>query len=139
MMELKQKQPMSDELVAHLKSLASGKFLELIVITVSVDSKDVGNNVQQAAALLNTRGTADLKNSTFIETKDGRRIFLQEYQQPRPDGVGARFIFPRLVEGKPFITPESEEIHFVTELSSTYRLNMRYKVKDMMYDGKLEY
>lgn len=139
MMELKQKQTMSEELAAHLKSLASGEFLELIVITVSVDSKDVGANVQQAAALLNTRGTADLKNNTFIETKGGHRLFLQEYQAPRQDGLGARFIFPRLVDGKPFITPESEEIHFVTELSGTYRLNMRYKVKDMMYEGKLEY
>jgi len=43
------------------------------------------------------------------------------------------------VDGNPFITPESEEIHFVSELDGTYRLDRRYKVKEMMYDGKLEY
>ena len=139
MMELQQKQPISEELAAHLKSLASGEFLELIVITVSVDSKEVGANVQQAASLLRTRGTGELKNSTFIETRGGHRVFLQEYQPPRADGLGARFIFPRLVDGEPFITPDSQEIHFVTELSSDYRLNMRYKIKEMMYEGKLEY
>jgi hypothetical protein len=139
LMELKQKQPMSEELAAHLKSLASGEFLEYIVITVSCDSKDAGANVQEASALLNTRGTADLKNNTFLEVMGGKRLFLQEFQQPREDGLGARFIFPRLVDGQPFITPESQEVRFFTELSGTYKLDRRYKVKDMMYEGKLEY
>jgi hypothetical protein len=43
------------------------------------------------------------------------------------------------VDGKPFITPESEEIHFVAPLSDNYKLDRRFKVKDMMYEGKLEY
>ena len=60
-------------------------------------------------------------------------------QTPRPDGFGARFIFQRIVDDKPFVTPESEEIHFVAPLSDTYRLDRRFKVKDMMFEGKLEY
>jgi hypothetical protein len=139
LLEINQKQSMGDELAAHLKSFTSGEFLDLIVITVACDSTEPGANVQEAFGLLRTRSTAALKNNTFLEIKGGKRIFLQEYQPPRPDGLGARFIFPRLVDGKPFITPESEEIHFFTELSSSYRLDRRYKVKDMMYEGKLEY
>lgn len=138
MKQIKDKQ-LSEEQMAQLKAFASGEFLELIVITVSCESTEAGANVQQAASLLNTRGTADLKNNTFIEIKGGRKLFLQEFQPPRADGVGARFIFPRLIDGNPFITPESEEIHFVSELSDVYKLNMRYKIKDMMYGGKLEY
>ncbi len=138
-LEAKQKQPVSGELAAHLKSLAEGEFTEYIVITVSCDSQQVGSNVQEALGLLRTSGTAALKNNTFLEIKGGKRLFLQEYQPPREDGLGARFIFARLVDGKPFITPESEEIHFVTELSGTYRLDRRYKIKEMMYEGKLEY
>lgn len=139
MMELKQKHPVSDELSAQLKTFVSGDFLEYIVVTVSCDSQEAGGNVQQALSLLHTRGTADLKNSTFLEVKGGKRLFLQEYQTPRQDGLGARFIFPRMVNGEPFITSDSEEIHFFTELSDIYRLDRRYKVKDMMYEGKLEY
>ena len=139
MLEINQKQPMGDELAAHLKSFTSGEFLDLIVITVACDSQEPGANVQEALGLLRTRSTVALKNNTFLETKGGKRIFLQEYQPPRPDGLGARFIFSRLVDGKPFITPQSEEIHFFTELSGSYRLDRRYKVKDMMYEGKLEY
>ncbi|MEW6125776.1 MAG: hypothetical protein AB1757_01825 [Acidobacteriota bacterium] len=139
LLEVKQKQSLSNELAAHLKSIVEGEFLEYIVITVSVDSQQVGSNVQEAYGLLQSRGTAVLKNNTYLEIKGGKRIFLHEYQPPKPDGLGARFIFQRLVDGKPFITPESEEIHFFTELNNTYRLDRRYKVKDMMYEGKLEY
>ncbi|HXG92082.1 MAG TPA: hypothetical protein VNN73_06880 [Blastocatellia bacterium] len=139
LLELRQKQEMSDELTAHLNSLASGDFQQYIIVTVSCDAQEAGANVQEAAALLRSRGTADLKNNTFLEIKGGKRLFLQEYQQPRPDGLGARFIFPRLVDGKPFITPESEEVRFFSELNGTYRLDRRYKIKDMIYEGKLEY
>ena len=137
--EIKEKQVIGQDFAAQLKAFAGGEFLEIIVITVTCDSSEPGANVQQAMSLLHSRGTADLKNNTFLETKGGRRLFLKEFQPPRPDGLGARFIFPRLVDGSPFVTPESEEIHFVSELDGTYRLDRRYKVKDMMYDGKLEY
>jgi hypothetical protein len=139
LLELNQKKGMGDELAAHLRSFTSGEFLDLIVITVACDSTEPGVNVQEAMGLLRTRSTAALKNNTYLEIKGGKRIFLQEYQPPRPDGLGARFLFPRLVDGEPFITPESQEIHFFTELSGNYRLDKRYKVKDMMYEGKLEY
>jgi hypothetical protein len=139
LLELKQKHPMNDELADHLKTLASGDFLEYIVITVVCESDEAGANVQEATGLLRTRGTAELKNNTFLEIKGGRRMFLQEFQPPRQDGLGARFIFPRMAGDKPFITPESEEIRFFTELSDTYRLDRRFKIKDMIYEGKLEY
>jgi hypothetical protein len=95
--------------------------------------------------------------------KDGRHVFLQEYQPPRNDGLGARFIFPRLIDGKQYITADSGEIHFVSELSQSdaasgvvsrgqasggaggsagpmnYRLDSRFKVAAMNFQGKLEY
>jgi hypothetical protein len=136
---MERREEINFDLAEHLKQIASGEFMEYIVITVSCDSQDAGANAQEALSLLHRRGTADLKNNTFLEIKGGKRIFLQEYQQPRPDGLGARFIFPRLVDGQPFITPESQEIRFFTELSGAYRLDRRYKVKEMIYEGKLEY
>ncbi|HWP45056.1 MAG TPA: hypothetical protein VNO14_17570 [Blastocatellia bacterium] len=139
LLELNQKGPISPELAKQLETFRTGEFLEYIVVTVSCDSREAGANMREALSLLYRSGTADLKNDTFLEVKGGKRLFLQEYQPPKDDGVGARFIFPRNVDGKPFITPESEEVRFFTELSSTYRLDRRYKVKDMIYEGKLEY
>lgn len=138
MIELKQKGAVKEETAEQLKQFASGEFLEYIVVAVTSDASDAGSNAQQAAALLR-RDNAALKNTTFLEIKGGKRIFLQEMQPARADGFGARFIFQRLVDGKPFITPESEEIHFVAPLSDTYKLDRRFKIKDMMYEGKLEY
>ena len=66
-------------------------------------------------------------------------IFLQEYQPPRNDGFGARFVFPRLVDGKPWLTPESGEVVFLSEMREIGILTMRYRVKDMMFNGRLEY
>jgi hypothetical protein len=134
----KQKQ-LSDEQASMIKSFVNGESQEYIVVSVTCDSQEAGANVREAQGLLMGRGTADLKNITFLETKGGKRVFLQEYQRPRQDGIGARFIFPRMVDGKPFITPESEEIHFYTELDGNYRLDRRFKIKDMTYEGKLEY
>jgi hypothetical protein len=139
LIELNQKSGMNEQAAAQLKQFVSGEFLEYIVVAVTCDAGEPGANTQEARSLLRNRGTADLKNNTFLEIKGGQRIFLQEFQPPQQDGVGARFIFPRLVDGKPFITPDSDEIHFVSELSSTYKLDRRYRIKDMTFDGKLEY
>lgn len=138
-LEAKQKQPLSDEMVTMIKNFTSGEFQEYIVVTVTCDANEAGANLHEAQGLLMGRGTADLKQTTFLETKGGKRVFLQEFQRPRSDGLGARFIFPRMLDGKPFITSESDEIRFFAELDSTYRLDRRYKIKDMMYEGKLEY
>ncbi|MGH9751629.1 MAG: hypothetical protein ACREA2_02500 [Blastocatellia bacterium] len=116
-MELKQKGALNEQLGAQLRSFAAADFPDYVVITVLCDSDQPNMRLQEATALMNNRTTADLKNNTFLELKDGRRVFLREYQPPRNDGLGARFIFPRLVEGKPFITAESGEIHFVSDLS----------------------
>ena len=163
LMELKQKGAMDERLASQLRAFAAADFPDYVVITVLCDSDQPNLRLQEATALLNNRTTADLKNNTFLELKDGHRVFLQEYQPPRNDGLGARFIFPRLLDGKPYITAESGEIHFVSELSKgvapsggvgrgqasvaasassgplNYRLDRRFKVAAMTFQGKLEY
>lgn len=162
-MELKQKGAVDERLASQLRAFAAADFPDYVVITVLCDSDQPNMRLQEATALLNNRTTADLKNNTFLELKDGRRVFLQEYQPPRNDGLGARFIFPRLIDGKPHITADSGEIHFVSELSQVsapsgvvtrgqasggaggssgsmnYRLDRRFKVAAMNFQGKLEY
>ncbi|HEV2665731.1 MAG TPA: hypothetical protein VG324_12510 [Blastocatellia bacterium] len=158
-MELKQKGAIDERLASQLRAFADADFPDYVVITALCDSERPNLRLQEATALLNNRTTADLKNNTFLELKDGRRVFLQEYQPPRNDGLGARFIFPRLLDGKPYITAESGEIHFVSDLSEgggpssgvsrgqtggssgplNYRLDLRFKVAAMNFRGKLEY
>jgi len=89
--------------------------------------------------VFNSVNTGLIKNNTYLEVKGGRRLFLQQYQPPTKDGLGAKFVFPRIFEEKVFITPESGDLRFYSELSNNLKLNMRFKVADMMYEGKLEY
>jgi len=92
----------------------------------------------QLEGLANAQTTAQLKTDTFLSLK-GKRLFIVEYQPPRPDRLGARFVFRRQVDGKPFISDTDGEILFHSSLNNGPELSMRFKVKDMVFEGKLEY
>jgi len=86
--------------------------------------------------------TETTKTNSYLENRDGKRIYLSEYSPPSKDGSGAKFVFPRVLDGKPFLTADSGEVRFHSEFSAgsnNVKLDRRYKVADMMYDGKLEY
>ena len=136
--EIAHKADMNDQLAAQIKAFAAGEFPDYIVIAVDVDSTETKGQLQRAMSVLQTRTTAELKNGTYLVGKGGQRLFLEEFQAPKKDGLGARFIFPRIVEGKPFISEDSGEIKFVSDLSG-FALNARFKVKEMVFNGKLEY
>jgi hypothetical protein len=164
-MELQQKGKLPEQMAAQLKALAAADFPDFIIVTVSVESDKPSNMMQQASAALSKLTTSELKNDTYLVIRDGKRLFLKEYQRPRNDGLGARFIFQRLQDGEPFISERSEEILFHSEISGGsaidgtipnsdlpnrdasgrpavpfgFTINTRYKVKDMLFNGKLEY
>jgi hypothetical protein len=138
-MEEQSKNEADPEMAARLKGFVESQFAEHIVVSVMVDSRDHKGQLPQAQTLLRSRTAGDLKNNTYLLTKGGERVFLTEYYPLSADGLGAKFVFPRLVDGKPYITEESGEFTFYSELSSQFTLRMRFRTKDMVYDGKLEY
>lgn len=123
---------------AQLKAFAEQTSADWIVVAVDYDAGDqrLSGKVMQA---FNSAALGTLKNNTYLETKDGKRIFLQDYKQPLKDGMGAKFVFARLQDGEPFVDAQSGYLRFYSEVASDLKLNMRFKVSDMMYDGKLEY
>jgi hypothetical protein len=136
---ISQKGVLDKQLEERLKAFATQDFPDYIIVSVDGEAQESKSEVREFKSLLDTRTTADLKNNTYLTGKNGQRVFLAEYQSPKKDNLGAKFIFPRLVDGQPFITPDTDEIHFYSEFSSKYKLSTRYKVKDMMFQGKLEY
>jgi len=111
---------------------------DAIILTVTFDSTDQRFS-GKALQAFNSGVTGALKNVTFLERKDGKRLFLQEYVPPGKDGFGARFIFPRSFNAESFLTTNSGEVRFYSEVSSTIKINMRFKISDMTYNGQLEY
>ncbi len=138
-MEEQSNNELDAQTAARLKGFIDSEFAEHIVISVMVDSRDSRGQLPVARALLRNQTAGELKNNSYLVTKGGQRVFLIEYYPLSADGLGAKFVFPRLVDGKPFITEDTGEVMFVSELSSQYTLRMRFKTKDMIYDGKLEY
>jgi len=126
------------QLVEKLRAFADQKSDQWIVVAVDYDSTDqrfTGKAMQAFSSAI----TSALKNNTYLETKDGKRVFLQEYMAPIKDGMGAKFVFPRTIDEKPFVNAESGYLRFYAEIGANIKLNMRFKIADMMYDGQLEY
>jgi hypothetical protein len=125
------------EQVAQLRTFVDRDFGDYIVVAVNIE----GNDRRKTGPAMQELMSASLdgfKGTTYLERKDGKRVALMEYRAPQ-DAFGAKFIFPRTVDGKPFIEAESGEVRFATELGKTVKIQRRFKVSDMMYEGKLEY
>jgi hypothetical protein len=131
-------QPAEDPKVKkYMDDFVERKFDQWIAVAVGFESRDQrfsGKAIQAFASAT----TGSLKNNTYLERKDGKRLYLHIYQAPSADGLGAKFIFERIVDERPFLNSESGEVRFVSQID-TLNLNIRFKVADMMYDGKLEY
>ena len=146
-----------------------------IIVTVASDCSDK-RYLARVMQTFNSAVTSVLKNTVYLERKDGRRIFLGEYVPPGKDVFGARFIFPRMLEGQPFITGQEGSLRFhadyenkttldsannpsgqtsrggatrpssggsgssiQAESSFKLKLDMKFKLAEMNYNGVLEY
>ena len=122
----------------QMQEFVERNYGDFIVVTVTYESGD-GRLEGKAFQNFNSAVTDTLKNNTYLERTDGKRVYLMDYRAPIQDGLGAKFVFPRTVEGKPFLTAASSEVRFYAEIGTNLKLNRRFKVNDMIYQGKLEY
>jgi len=149
--EITQKKPASDQQKAFIDNQVFDQYIVVSVFFEGSDGRASGRDIQA----FGSANVGVLKNVTYLERKDGKRLFLTDYRPPGSDGLGAKFFFTRLDDGKPFITAETGVVRFYSEVPSSARadtnttgssgttnvikLNMRFKTSDMMFDGKLEY
>jgi hypothetical protein len=126
------------ERVAQLRTFVDRDFGDYIVVTITMDGTD-RKRMGMAMTDISTVDTEALKPTTYLERKDGKRVPLMEYRAPTQDGLGAKFVFPRTIDGKPFIEAESGDVRFSTEAGKALKIARRFKVSEMMFDGKLEY
>ena len=138
MMELAQNGNLKGDQLTRLHNFGEMKSSDSIIITVSYDSPD-GRYSGPAVQAFASATTATLKNDCYLQRSDGKQMFVQEYVPPGKDGFGGRFIFSRDLDGQPFLKPDSGTIRFYAEFNDSFKLNMRYKVSDMIFDQKLEY
>lgn len=134
-----QKKDLAPDMMERLNTFAEVTSDDSIIIAVTVENPDA-NMLGKAMQIIRNATTTHIKNTTYLErSEDGKRVFIEQYTPPGSDGFGARFIFPRTLDGKPFLTPEFTSVRFVSDLGSSIKLDMKFKVTDMMLNGKLEY
>ncbi len=166
LLELSQSEPSPEEATAKRRAWANLAASDSIIVTMMCESND-NRYLGRVMQSLNSADTSVLKNNVYLERKDGKRVFLSEYVPPTgKDLFGARFVFPRTLDGQPFVTPESGSLRFHVEyetqaLESTmvqsgrtssrssgtsqsdraykFKLDMKFKVPEMTYNGELEY
>jgi hypothetical protein len=169
LLEINQSQP-DEAAVEKRRAWANLAANDSIIVTVACESTD-RRYLGKAMQAFNSAVTAVLKNSAYLERNDGGRVFLGEYVPPGKDVFGARFIFPRTLNGEPFITNKGGSFRFHAEYESKtgldqannppgqvsraatrgsssstrsenpfkLRLDMKFKVADLLYNGELEY
>ena len=138
LMELGANGKMSPDQATKLHDWAEFKSDDLIIVTVTYSGTDqrYTNEAMQAFA---SAVTATLKNDTYLQRSDSKQLFLQEYKPPGEDHFGARFIFEKKPGGQPFVDANTKEIRFYAKLPNGMKVDRRFKVADMMYEGQPEY
>jgi hypothetical protein len=137
MIELKQPEMAADK-VAELRTFVDRDFGDYVVVSLLLDGTDM-KRLGPAKQEIIAADPEALKTTAYLERKDGKRLSLKDYRPPSPDGMGAKFIFSRNIDGQPFIDANSGELRVIIQLGKTVKVNRRFKVAEMMYDGKLEY
>jgi hypothetical protein len=123
----------------QLENFVNGDYSDSIIIAVVYEAKDRRYLAEREVAF-NQSTTELLAKTVYLELKDGKRIPLSEYSPPTKDGTGAKFVFPRNLNGTPYITDDKDIIRFVANMGDTgIGFEYRFKLSEMVYDGKLEY
>jgi hypothetical protein len=133
---------LSPELKGKFDEYAAGDLLsgfgDWIVVAVSFRSNDPNEEINVRRFF--QKGTTETaKNKAFLSTEQVSQVTIQTYFAPRDEGIGAKFVFPRFVNGSPILTTRSKTIAF--ELlgvpAATPRLRARFSTKDMVVNGQL--
>jgi len=125
-----------------------------IVVAVSFRSNDP-NEESRARQEFMSETTGTLQNNVFLSTDKFAQVRLVAYFPPREESVGAKFVFPREIDGVPIVTKDDSAITFQylgapgvnpsggrssrnrSGSTTSAGLTASFSVKDMIVNGKL--
>lgn len=108
-----------------------------IIVTLSLGSKDP-QQLNEALSQLKNSNLSAFANNTFLQTKSGKKVFINRFEPPDERGLGARLYFPRrLPDGQPLATVDDGQILFQTE-GLREEIRQWFKLRPMVFEGQLE-
>ena len=94
-------------------------------------SMDIDRRLKQVTA-------EQLNQQVYLISDRLGRVQVSQYFPPSPDGTGAKFVFPREVEGKPVVSEEDDELKFEFYVPGTdHKVFHIWDVEDLEYEGDL--
>ncbi len=108
----------------------------IIALDYNTNDPDAGPELRRIFEM----GSAErLKQSAYLISPKLGRIELREYFPPSADGTGAKFVFPRTVNGQPVFGPQDKDIRFDYTISPFLHISLPFKSAKMVYRGELSY
>ena len=109
-----------------------------IVVAVSFRSNDP-NMESRVRQFWRVQTAETLRHQAFLATERFPQIELIAYYPPLKEGVGAKFVFPRKVDGLPVVSPEDGEVTFelLQVPGANPHLRSIFSVPDMIVKGQL--
>jgi hypothetical protein len=109
-----------------------------IVVSVSFRSNDP-NEESSLRRFFQSETVKTLKNKAYLSTPAYPQLEISEYFPPREESVGAKFVFPREVDGVPVINKNSENItlELLEFAGAKSRLRATFSIRPMIVGGEL--
>ena len=126
------------EFDSKVNGLLKADVSQEIVLAVSFQS-NMPYTERDLARFFDSATAATLNQSAYLYGPRGR-IDLLKYVAANGEATGARFIFPRLVNGQPVLQPGDKEMRFelyVPPLGQVLRV--AFSARKMIFQGKLDY
>ena len=108
-----------------------------IVVAVGFRSNDP--NEESTVRRFFQKETAEtLKNKAFLSSDQFPQVALAAYFPPREEGVGAKFIFPRAINGVPIVSKGQKVVFELLEVpGANPSLRASFSTKEMIVNGEL--
>jgi len=145
-----------DEMAAEQRAEFDSKFKralsldvsDRVIVAVDFSSNDP-DSIREMKQFFATARTETIKQSVYLIGEHLGRVSLKEYFPPSTDGTGAKFVFPRTMNGKPVIASGDKEARFEFLVpvidrnaggqTNREKLSVPFKVDKMVYKGELSY
>lgn len=111
-----------------------------VIIAVDYPDTNDPNAARELRSAFEMATTEMMNQRVYLIGQKVGRVQIREYFPPSSDGTGAKFIFPRSVNGQPVLGPQDKEIRFdFTSPATNQHIFMTFKAQKMVFQGQPSY
>lgn len=123
---------------SQLQAFVDRDFGEYLVVSLNIEADDP-RRTQAIMAGLGKLDKEAIKSKVSLENADGAIAEFIDVRPPVDDGMGIKLVFSRKLNGQPLLSQGQGPARFTFELMPKKKVSVKFKVEDMIHDGKIEY